>query len=246
MDDQSSVFADDQSVDEQAQTTEQTLVEALVGEGRKYSTVEELAKAYINADEFIDTLKEENNELRAKYTKAKTIDDVLERLQQQTTNSQDEESEQNGHISVSVADIQAIVADTVTGLETSKTRQANQAAADRALKERFGDKAGEIFKSVANTPELKRIYTELAQVDPQRFVALFDSVPKNTSQVDSGSSVASTQMHFSTSNRAATVGAKEYYDNVRRTNPSLYYSQQFQIDMDKTIRNNPKVYYGKQ
>jgi adenosine deaminase len=57
-----------------------SLLTALVGETQKYKTPEELAKAYANADQFIEQLKEENRQLREKATAAKTIDEVLERI----------------------------------------------------------------------------------------------------------------------------------------------------------------------
>lgn len=52
----------------------------LVGEGKKYKTEEDLAKAYSNADNFIETLKSEKRELEAKMEKSKTIEDVLKAI----------------------------------------------------------------------------------------------------------------------------------------------------------------------
>jgi hypothetical protein len=52
----------------------------LVGEGKKYKTEEDLAKAYLNADNFIETLKGEKRELESEVGKAKTIEDVLKAI----------------------------------------------------------------------------------------------------------------------------------------------------------------------
>ena len=56
----------------------------LVGEGKKYKDATELAKAYANADQFIETLKSEKHTLEEEYNgfklKAKTVEDVLSRL----------------------------------------------------------------------------------------------------------------------------------------------------------------------
>mgnify|MGYP000205087855 CR=1 FL=1 len=86
--DQATIFTDDQSqtsatADGQTGTTTpatQTtsdIVSALVGEGKKYKTLDDLAKGYINADGFIEQLKAENRELKEKATAAKTVDDVI-------------------------------------------------------------------------------------------------------------------------------------------------------------------------
>ena len=76
-------------------------VSLLVGEGRKYKTLDDLAKAYLNADGFIEQLKAENQELRTKTVEAKTIDEVLERLSANQSNaavttSADQVSSTNG------------------------------------------------------------------------------------------------------------------------------------------------------
>ncbi len=260
MDDQSSIFTADnatsasptesaaaQAVQTSTATQAQSdIVAALVGEGKKYKTVDELAKAYINADGFIETLKAENRELKEKTTAAKTIDDVLERLQQQHATQQTDKSSGSSE-GVSVDDLTKLVEATVTGLESKKQREGNLLKADAKMKEAFGEKAADKFAEVAATPELKRVYMELASVDPDKFVSLFTgNVLKNTANADQGG--VNTTVNYSSTNqggRVNTAGAKEYYDNVRRTNPSLYYSQDFQIKMDSLVRSNPDLYYGK-
>jgi hypothetical protein len=119
--------------------------------------------------------------------------------------------------------------------------------ADAKMKEVFGEKAGAKFAEVANTPELQKIYTELASVDPDKFISLFvGDVPKNTG-VGSGSTV-NTTVTYSSVNPAGRVqqfGTKEYFDNVRRTDPKAYYSTDFQLKMDTAVRTNPDLYYKK-
>jgi len=132
-------------------------------------------------------------------------------------------------------------------METRKQKQANLLKADAKMKELFGDKASQKFAEVAVTPELSKVYQELASVDPDKFVSLFsEGVPKNTAKADVGG--VNTNVNYSTINqtgRVTTVGAKEYYDKVRREQPTKYYSQDFQLSMDKQVRSNPNLYYGK-
>lgn len=70
------------------QTTESAKA-LLVGEGRKYRDDEQLAKAYIEIEDFVETLKGENKTLREKVASAKTVDDVLQRLKQPEASAQD-------------------------------------------------------------------------------------------------------------------------------------------------------------
>lgn len=233
-----SIFQGDKPVEQQ---TEQQKQEALlVGEGRKYKSVDELEKAYLNADEFIEKLKEENRQLREATTKAKTIDDVLERLQQ---GQQDHVESAPAKAGVSAADLTELVKQTVTGLETQKTREANLLKADKLMKDSFGEKAAEMFNSAAKTPELKAAYMQLAATDPERFVTLFGSAPKQQQSLDTGTQ--NTQVQFQVQGRQSQPGTKEYFDHIRKTDKNLYYSQRFQLEMDKTVRNNPDLYYGK-
>lgn len=222
-----------------ATQTQSEMVVALVGEGKKYKTIDDLAKAYINADTFIETLKAENRELKERATAAKTVDDVLERLQQQQATTTKDPS------APSASDIAKLVEQTVTGLETQKVKTGNLKVADAKMKEMFGEKAADVFNTAASTPDLRKVYMDLAAVDPDKFVKLFTE--KNAAQVgvDVGGNVNVTAQHNAPSPRIGIVGTKDFYDNVRRTNPSLYYSQDFQVSMDKMVRVNPDLYYGK-
>lgn len=222
-----------------ASSTQSEMVAVLVGEGKKYKTVDELAKAYINADSFIETLKAENRELKEKTVASKTVDDVLARLNQQQTTKPDDSSVP------SLSDITKLVEQTVTGMETQKQRTGNLKLADQKMKEMFGEKAAEKFAQVATTPELHRVYMELAAVSPDKFVALFDNKEQPAVGADTGGSINTTVQHNSPSGRVSVAGTKEYFDNIRKTKPDLYYSQEFQLSMDKMVRSNPNLYYGK-
>lgn len=235
-----------QAVTTNTATQEQSeIVAALVGEGKKYKTHDDLAKAYINADSFIEQLKAENRELKEKAASAKTVDDVLERLQQQH-NAQSDDN-QVTQKNVSAADLTKLVEATVTGLETQKQRHANLLKADALMKKEFGEKATEKYSQVAVTPELQKVYTDLAAVDPIKFVSLFTGgVKPEQTTADMGG--VNTDVNFSQANnsgKTTTPGTKEYYDNVRRSDPAKYYSQSFQLEMDKTVRGKPDLYYGK-
>lgn len=218
---------------------------ALVGEGKKYASIEELAKAYVNIDEFAETLKAENRELKEKVTKVATVEELMQKLSTKSDNGLQDDPPAKTHSieGVKPEDIEKLIKDTVTGLETSKLRTANLAKANAMLNETFGDKAKEVFKEVANTPELQRVYKELAEIDPDKFIRQFVEVPKNTSAP--ASQGGSAPMTNGQGNRSAQEGTKEFYDNVRRTNKALYYSQEFQIKMDKAVRSNPDLYYGR-
>lgn len=74
------LFDQNEAPDLSAVTPEAAL-EELVGEGKKYATVADLAKAHLHASAHIGTLEEENGQYRTKVEKAATIEEILAKLQ---------------------------------------------------------------------------------------------------------------------------------------------------------------------
>lgn len=226
---------------------QQTPVEAnafttLVGETQKYKTPEDLAKAYMNADSFIETLKEENRKLREQAASAKTLDDVLERIQTSTAPQVDTPVVSDA---AKPEDVQRLVKETLEQERAAERQRANLMAADKALREKFGDKAQEVFNSLASTPELKQSLMQVASIAPDKFVAMFAGVqvaePQTTS-VDMGSQT--TAIVTNNGNRAAQEGTKEWASKIRKENPQLYWSQEFQSKLSTIVAKNPSLYFG--
>lgn len=222
------------------ETKEQGLFAALVGETQKYKSAEDLAKAYSNADAFIEQLKEENRKLREANVQAKTIDEVLERISKTS-----ETKVTDTPPAFSEDKVAELVERTLTGREVAKSHEANLLQADKLMKEKFGEKAAEVFKTKAATPELAKVYMELAARSPQDFVALFASNVAPSATMDTGS-MNTASIPTSSGDRVNVEGTKEWASKIRKENPSLYWSQDFQIKMQKAVLNNPSLYFGKE
>ncbi len=222
-----------------AKTEETGLLTALVGEKQKYKSVEELAKGYTHAEEHIRRLEEENRKFREAQAAAKTIDDVLERMQAK----QDEPKTPVPQQGVSAEQIAQLVEQTLTGRETAKTREANLLAADKLMKEKFGDKAAEVFKGRASTPELQRVYMEMAAIDPQQFIGMFGGSAATPQGNVAMPSVSTTSVSPS-STRVNVEWSKEWVAKTRKENPNLYWSTEFQSKLASTVAQNPSLYFG--
>lgn len=229
---------DNQPTTSPAKTEDKGLLEALVGEKQKYKSVEELAKAYANADAFINTLKEENRLLKAQAEAAKTIDDVLARIDTAKTAPPNDNS-----LGLTKETVAELVEQTLTGLETAKTREANLKKADALMREKFGEQAEGKFKEKARTPELMQVYMQLASQDPEQFVALFEA-PATTPKTAVDTSTAVTTFTTGTSNRASVEGTKEWAAKIRKEDPNLYWSSEFQARMATLVAKNPSLYFG--
>ena len=214
------------------------IVNALVGDGQKYKTVDELAKAYLHADTFIQQLKEENQKYREQAAAAKSIDEVLERLQQA------QQPEQVTPAKVEQTDISALVEQTLTQREVKKAQEANLLEADRLMKERHGERATELFKAKANTPELQQLYMQLAARSPQDFVALFGEAQPIGNTIQTGASVNTVNMVSHGASRENIEGTKEWFTKLRREQPQKFYSSAMQVRFSKAATENPKLYFG--
>lgn len=241
MTEESTVF-DSQSTNEavnHAITKEQTYFSALVGESQKYKTPEELAKGYVHADTHIQELKEKVRALEEKVTQSKTIDDVLERISSDKTLTEDTPSVQPAGIKPE--DLEGLVEKTLAKKQHEEVRRANLLAADAALKEKYGEKAVEVFKQQADTPEKAKVLMELAAVDPNKFVSLF-AVQTTVNTMDVGSSVVLNGKNKG--NRENIEGTKEWAAKIRKENPSLYWSSNFQAKFQRMTAENPSLYFG--
>lgn len=232
---------DNPSANQPAATTDGQLFTALVGESQKYKTPDDLAKAYNNADQFIETLKEENRKLREQATSAKTIDEVLERMSKQNAAPEADNPSAQG---LTPDLVQQLVEKTLEGRKQQDTKNGNLLKADSLMKEKFGEKAEQMFKLKASTPDKARILMELAANDPTEFVALFgggSSLPTNS--FDTGS-VNTTSVASNGGDRSRVEGTKEWAAKVRKDDPNTYWSQEFQFKLQQTVSKNPNLYFG--
>jgi len=232
---------DNSSANQPAATTDGQLFTALVGETQKYKTPDDLAKAYNNADQFIETLKEENRKLREQATSAKTIDEVLERMSKQNAAPEADNPPVQG---LTPDLVQQLVEKTLEGRKQQDTKNGNLLKADSLMKEKFGEKAEQMFKLKASTPDKARILMELAANDPTEFVALFgggSSLPTNS--FDTGS-VNTTSVASNGGDRSRVEGTKEWAAKVRKDDPNTYWSQEFQFKLQQTVSKNPNLYFG--
>ena len=233
--------ADQTPVNQPAATTDGSLFTALVGETQKYKTPEELAKAYTNADQFIETLKEENRKLREQAASAKTIDEVLERMSKQSAAPEADNPPVQG---ITPDVVQQLVEKTLEGRKQLETKNGNLLKADALMKEKFGEKAEQMFKQKASTPEKAKILMELAATDPTEFVSLFGGTsPYTANNFDTGS-VNTTSVASNGGDRSKIEGTKEWATAIRKENPSLYWSQDFQFKLQQTVSKNPTLYFG--
>jgi len=126
----------------------------LVGDGNKYATPADLAKAMLHGQVHISKIEQENSSLRDSSNQAKGIDDILAALkgqqQQQDDGNHhhDDNHNKDGSDKVSVADqITAAFAKRDQGM-VDATEDTNLQSTVDQLQKQYGDKALDVFEKV--------------------------------------------------------------------------------------------------
>jgi hypothetical protein len=223
------------------------LIAELVGDGKKYKTVEELARGRIEADVHIVRLETEAKDLREKLAKAKAIEDVLEAVKANAASAKDTPDPKDAPAtgtSLTAEQVAKIVATQVTGLRTQEVKATNLAKANAEMVKLFGDKAQEVYQKEANTPELQKVYKELAETNPEKFVSLFHKPEPKNQTLDNGGKNTAALPNLNTLT-GVQPGTQAYYAKLRKENPKLYMSPTVQLKMHADALSDPDKYFGR-
>lgn len=206
----------------------------LVGEGKKYKTIDDLAKAYKNADQFIEHIKTENQGLREELDKRLSANDVLEQLKREREESQSADAGSGDTTpSLSKEDLSELISNVLEEKDSQKTAQQNLATANDKMVEIYGDPQKAKAAMEAKASELGLSVGFLKQVAEQSPTAFFNSMGITGKSQTSGSSVT----HGKTNTEALSVmnqssntteGTWRYYEELRKSNPKQYWKPETQ------------------
>lgn len=115
-----------------------------VGEGKKYKSLEELDKAYGHANEHIAQLEKELEQFREAQDAKTGNDEMLQKIldQLKPAKQPDQTAEPQDRV-------EDVVAKLLEQRERETVQKTNQQQVREALKAKFGDKAGEVYKEKA-------------------------------------------------------------------------------------------------
>jgi vacuolar-type H+-ATPase subunit I/STV1 len=117
------------------------------GDRQKYSTVEDALKAIPNAQNHIKTLEQENQELKAKMEKVESLEKLYAKLEEKATSQANQP--QGGEV-FDESKLTQLLESTLSKREQEQMAQKNVNSVIEAFKTKYGDKAEEVYNSVAN------------------------------------------------------------------------------------------------
>ena len=150
----------------------------LIGEGKKYATVDAALGSVAPAQDHISKLEEEMEVLKAELETRKTVEDTLNSL----VTTKDEGV--TAPAALDEGTIEQLVANVLTKTETVKTQEKNILTVDAKMKETFGDKATEALNKKAEELGVNSDFMmSLAAKSPVAFLNQFgidNTTPKET------------------------------------------------------------------
>jgi len=240
MADQESSFSNDENV---------SPVERLVGEDKKYKTIEDLAKAAIEKDKHIQQLEHENGELRStsntgNQEKPLTRQDVVDLLKTEQTQQNTETQQttqgapQGGVQQGGETDIATVVREVVAQDREVQTREQNLAQVETKMTEVFGTAEKKKAAVVAKAAELgvsTAFLEDAAAKSPKAFFIQMgiDSQQTPTPPLTDGGSgiIPQAGQQQQEGNTTITVGqpqTKSFYDTLRKKDKRAYFSADVQ------------------
>lgn len=238
----------------------------LVGEGKKFKSVEDLARSKIEADNFIEKLKSELKGLREELDKRMGVEELYEQLvaNQSKDNASDstneevtvpsnldntksgEEAVENQATPQNPNDIESLV-EKVLKEKTEKQRiEENNKVVLASLRKAYGEKAGEEFKKGVESLGLSEdAVNTLVKDNPKALLKLLgvEEVKDKTNPAplvsgsDNPSVNQNTSMTVDVTAYQAGPQPKSYFDKLKKTlKPSEYWSPKVQMAMHKSAQ----------
>ena len=220
------------ATEEQTTQTTESFVTQLVGEGKKFKTIEELAKGKVEADNHIGNITKTLDELRAELAKQDYAKSLLEQMnkgsetkaEQPPSNIPSPSNTEN--TTQSASDIEALVEKALTEKERNRTVAQNIAVVGEEMEKQFGDKAAQILKS--KSQELGMSMDRLKEIAAESPTAFFQLVGVSASRKPQVSTAPQSSVRSEGFNSNSQDRDFSYYQTLRKENRSLYYSPKVQ------------------
>ena len=148
----------------------------LVGDGKKYATVEELAKGMVHGQNHITTLENEATTLKDKQAAQTSMDDILAAIKSNGNNEQQELddkqklADQQAAASNNTVDIAQQIKDAMAEQTRTNSAVSNTQLVTDSLSKTLGARANEVYTRIGK--ELGVDLDELAKTSPEAVIKL--------------------------------------------------------------------------
>lgn len=250
------IFSEESSNDPQEVDGAAALAE-LVGEGKKYASIEELAKAKVFADRHIKNIEAEQEQLRKDLSTRVSVDEALQRAQQKQTQQPKvtpEAPAASHQTPAKPTSDEELVAQFKRIMQEERSRETSEANLTQSIDkliEVYGDDKTARKAIQDRARELgvgAKFLQDAASSSPRAFQQLMglegsesrkSGVPAATRSDVNVDALANQQ-----TKRALKPGTYAFYENMRKENPKLYYAPATQNRMHREALAAGDAFYA--
>ena len=219
-------------------------LDALVGEGKKYKTVDDLAKAAVEKDRFIDQLQAETAAMRQEIGSKATLDEIMTKIREMTPSTPPSPQLPPGPDSEKLdqTKINELVSEMLNAREANQKTESNKAVVERTLIEKWGPDANlNLNKKALELGVTLDYLKKLSLESPKVF---FNLVGLDKAQTQTPTAPAP---RGSVTLPPAGSGerTKTFYDNIKKANPTEYFSPKIQNQMYKDAMRLGESFFDK-
>lgn len=217
-------------------------LELLVGEGKKFRTVEDLAKGKAESDRYIATLTAQLDEARTEVQKRIALEELKTAILERDNNNNPNPPGQPVEKQVVDADsIEELVRKHLEAAETNKTKTANEVIVAGTLTKTWGANArAELLKASKDVGLSIKELEDLGQRNPQ---ALFKLLGIGNQSTPNGGNVPRSSERIGELNPSGER-TKTYYDKLKASDPKAYWDKRTQVQMNKDAMRLKERFYS--
>lgn len=216
-------------------------LEELVGEGKKFKTVEDLARGKVESDLYIEHKNRAQDELRAEYTRLQNeynsgqslkelIDQLKSNKESQNDNTQNVPDDKSDKFDLK--QIEEMIRSNISATKQQEKEEQNFNSVQAKLKEAYGDNYATVLKQQISELGLTADFVnDLAKKHPTvlyRTLGLEGQRQNETFQAPPASKNRSDPFAPNVAKRTWS-----YYEKMRKSKPAEYFSPKMQDQMFK-------------
>lgn len=224
-------------------------VEDLVGEGKKFKSVEDLAKGKVMSDRFIEQLKQEAEDLRNELKTRITLEEFMTKVNTPaTTQNTDPAHNQNPASekptsAMTPEQLEQLLDKKLQERESANVQRQNLNAVKQRLQEAYGPNYVTTLDEKAKSLGLSRdFFNNLAATQPNALFAML-GVDRQKRQEPGLFTPPPSSASISSRSNTPVDRTEAFYNNLKKTNPTEYWSASTQAQMHRdAIRLGEKFF----
>ncbi len=221
----------------------------LVGEGKKFTDAEALARGKYEADLHVTGLEKQLAELREDLDQGSKITELMELVRNQNKPQDPPTPPKEGPGDTSSGqmteeELKALIETHVSERDKHTLETRNLEQADKAMLDKYGSDAGRVLTHRANSlgmsvDEMKAV----ASKNVKAFTRLM-GMDGDDKSLETSSLLGGGKRSESGSSKGAEVRDSAYYSKLRKENKSYYYNPKVQMQLMKDAESMGEAFYS--